>query len=170
MRRWPKMGFHPQRAYADVDFPGNHTWPSAEHRVQRATGGGSYGSALLIQSYYFPRKYVALVATGGLNRQDNPIGFREHVNPAYQGLQHIPRHWQGYPLQDSFFAGGFGVGTRRIGARLRSCRSRPTRHTPHRQRLKRNGSRLCTGAIQGTAVRLRALRAASALAPPLALA
>lgn len=77
---------------------------------------GSYGSALLIQSNYVPRGYVALVATGGPNSTDNPIGFREHVNPAYRGLRHIPGHWQGYPLQDSFFARGFGVGTRHRGA------------------------------------------------------
>lgn len=77
---------------------------------------GSYGSALLIQSNYVPKGYVALVATGGPGNDANPVGFREHINPAYQGLRHIPGHWVGYPLQDSFFARGFGVGTRHRGA------------------------------------------------------
>lgn len=77
---------------------------------------GSYGGALLIQSNYVPKGYVAVVATGGPNSDANPVGFREHINPAYQGLRHIPGHWVGYPLQDSFFARGFGVGTRHRGA------------------------------------------------------
>ena len=44
--------------------------------------------------------------------------MREHTNTAYQGLRHIPGHWHGYPLQDSFFARGFGVGTRHRGAAI----------------------------------------------------
>ncbi|SRX95092.1 hypothetical protein MSP7336_03356 [Mycobacterium shimoidei] len=91
---------------------------------------GSYGTALLIQSYYVPRKYVALVATGGPNSQDNPIGFREHVNVAYQGLRHIPGHWNGYPLQDSFFARGFGVGTRHRGAAVVTQITTASSYTP----------------------------------------
>jgi hypothetical protein len=33
--------------------------------------------------------YAVVLATGGPNVDINPIGFREHVNPAYQGLRHI---------------------------------------------------------------------------------
>lgn len=76
---------------------------------------GSYGSALLIQSNYVPVGYAALVATGGPNSDANPVGFREHINPAYQGLRHIPGPGP-YPIQNSFFARGFGVGTRHRGA------------------------------------------------------
>jgi hypothetical protein len=76
---------------------------------------GSYGGALLIQSNYVPRYYAAVVATGGPNSDANPVGFREHVNPNYAGLRHIPGRGP-YPLQDSFFARGFGVGTRHRGA------------------------------------------------------
>jgi hypothetical protein len=90
---------------------------------------GSYGSALLIQSNYVPRGYVALVATGGPNSDANPVGFREHVNTAYQGLRHIPGHWNGYPLQDSFFARGFGVGTRHRGAAVVSQITTATTYT-----------------------------------------
>ena len=61
------------------------------------------------------RGYAALVATGGPNNDSNPVGFREHINPAYQGLRHIPGQGP-YPLMDSFFARGFGVGTRHRGA------------------------------------------------------
>jgi hypothetical protein len=45
----------------------------------------------------------------------NPVGFREHINPAYQGLRHIPGRGP-YPIQESFFARGFGTGTRHRGA------------------------------------------------------
>ena len=63
---------------------------------------GSYGGALLIQSSYMPRHYTAVLATGGPNSDNNPVGFREHVNPAYQGLRHIPGRGP-YPIQESFF-------------------------------------------------------------------
>jgi hypothetical protein len=73
---------------------------------------GSYGDAWLIESHYVPAGYVIAGATGGLDSGLNPVGFRQHVNPAYQGLRHFPGHCQGYPLQDSFFARGFGVEVR----------------------------------------------------------
>jgi hypothetical protein len=76
---------------------------------------GSYGGALVIKSYYVPSGYVAVVATGGPNDSGNPVGFREHVNPAYQGLRHIPGRGP-YPIQESFFARGFGVGVRHRSA------------------------------------------------------
>ena len=79
---------------------------------------GSYAGALLIQSNFVPKGYVAVVASGGPNDDLNPVAMREHTNTAYQGLRHIPGHWQGYPLQDSFFARGFGVGTRHRGAAI----------------------------------------------------
>ena len=62
---------------------------------------GSYGDAWLVESHYVPAGYVIVVATGGPDSDMNPVGFRQHVNPAYQGLRHIPGHGP-YPLQDSF--------------------------------------------------------------------
>ena len=87
--------------------------PPAEYNGLRVWG--SYGYTLLCQSAYVPVGYVAMVATSGPNSPDNPVGFREHVNVAYQGLRHIPGNGP-YPLVDSFFARGFGVGTRHRGA------------------------------------------------------
>lgn len=77
---------------------------------------GSYAGALLVQSNFVPLGYVAVVASGGPDSDLNPVAFRQHVNPAYQGLRQIPGHWQCYPLQDSFFARGFGTGVRHRGA------------------------------------------------------
>lgn len=77
---------------------------------------GSYANALVIFSTYVPKGYVAVVATGGPNSDMNPVGMRQHVNTAYQGLRHIPGPVPAYPLQNSFFARGFGVGVRHRGA------------------------------------------------------
>ncbi|BAH53677.1 hypothetical protein [Rhodococcus opacus] len=77
---------------------------------------GSYGPAWLIESEFVPVGYVAVVATGGPNSAINPVAFRQHTNPAYQGLRVIPGRDQRYPLQDSFFARGFGTGVRHRGA------------------------------------------------------
>lgn len=77
---------------------------------------GSYGPAWIVPSYYLPQGYLACVATGGPNSALNPVAFRQHANPAYQGLRIIPGRDQRYPLQDSFFARGFGCGVRYRGA------------------------------------------------------
>lgn len=73
---------------------------------------GSYGPAWIIPSYFVPQGYIAVVATGGPNSIQNPIAFRQHENPAYQGLRMIPGRDQRYPLQDSFFQRSFGCGVR----------------------------------------------------------
>lgn len=77
---------------------------------------GSYGPAWLIQSEFVPAGYVAVVASGGPNSPANPVAVRQHPNTAYQGLRVIPGRDQRYPLQDSFFARGFGTGVRHRGA------------------------------------------------------
>jgi hypothetical protein len=87
--------------------------PNAEYNGLRVWG--SYKNALVIQSYYLPQGYAIVAATGGPNSDANPVGFRQHVNAAYQGLRHIPGHGP-YPLVDSFFVRGFGTGTRHRGA------------------------------------------------------
>lgn len=73
---------------------------------------GSYGPAWIIPSYFVPQGYLAVVATGGPNSSLNPVAFRQHANPAYQGLRMIPGRDQRYPLQDSFFQRSFGCGVR----------------------------------------------------------
>ena len=76
---------------------------------------GAYGDIWLVSTNYMPVGYVAMVATGGPESDMNPVGFRQHTNPAYQGLRHIPGPGP-YPLTDSFYARAFGVGVRHRGA------------------------------------------------------
>lgn len=77
---------------------------------------GSYGDAYVIQSAFIPKGYVAVVATAGPGVEGNPIGFRVHAVPEYQGLRIIPGADQRYPLLDSYYAIGFGTGVRHRGA------------------------------------------------------
>jgi len=90
---------------------------------------GSYGNALVIKSLYVPRNYVAVVATGGPNSDLNPVGFREHVLPEWQGLRHIPGQGQ-FPLQDSYFMRSFGVGVRHRGAAVVAQITAGANYTP----------------------------------------
>lgn len=76
---------------------------------------GSYGGALVIESFFLPRGYVAVVATGGPNSPTNVIGFREHKQQQYTGLRLIPGDGP-YPLVSSYMQRSFGVGVRHRGA------------------------------------------------------
>lgn len=78
---------------------------------------GSYGKALVIESYFIPAGWAAIVATSGTNSESNHVGFREHTNQAYRGLRAIPGVGP-YPLQELFLARSFGVGVRHRGAAL----------------------------------------------------
>jgi hypothetical protein len=76
---------------------------------------GSYGDTWIIQTDFVPADYVVVVATYGPNSASNALGFREHTNALYRGFRIIPGAVPGYPIQDSFYARAFGVGTRRRG-------------------------------------------------------
>lgn len=77
---------------------------------------GSYGNTWIAPTAFMPPGYLALVATGGPGSPRNPIGFREHINPGARGLRLIPGYAANYPLIDSFYTRGFGVGVRHRGA------------------------------------------------------
>ncbi|MFC5677791.1 hypothetical protein [Aeromicrobium endophyticum] len=77
---------------------------------------GSYGRALIVENSLMPVAYLASLASGGSNSDRNPIGFREHSQPSYQGLKLIPGSTPNYPLIDSYYTHGFGVGVRHRGA------------------------------------------------------
>lgn len=77
---------------------------------------GTYGPFHIVEDLYIPSGYLAFFASGGDFSINNPIGFREHTNPAYRGLTIIPGSRSDYPLTDSFFRRGFGTGVRQRGA------------------------------------------------------
>lgn len=87
--------------------------PPQDYAGQPVTG--SYGSALLIESYFIPQGYVIIAATGGANSNDNPVGFRVHRNSAYDGLRVIPGVGP-YPITEHFYVRSFGTGVRHRGA------------------------------------------------------
>lgn len=91
---------------------------------------GSYGRALVIESYFIPQGWAAIVATGGPGSESNPIGVREHSNPAYRGLRQIPGHWHDYPLIESYLSRTFGVGVRHRGAAVAIQITNSTSYTP----------------------------------------
>jgi hypothetical protein len=76
---------------------------------------GSYGDALLTESYLVPSKYVIAAATGGPGSKRNPLAFREHPRSESQGLLLTPGT-ERYPLVGSTYERGFGLGVRNMGA------------------------------------------------------
>lgn len=77
---------------------------------------GSYGDALIVHNDYIPAGYVAAFATGGLANLTNPIGIRQHQNAQLQGMRLVQGPKPDYPLIDSFYMRGMGVGVRQRGA------------------------------------------------------
>lgn len=77
---------------------------------------GSYGGALIVEDYRVPAGYLIGLATGGPNSTRNPLGFRQHIRSEYRGLRLLSGGSARYPLVDSFYSRGFGVGVRHRGA------------------------------------------------------
>ena len=92
---------------------------------------GSYAGILIVEEAYISSGYVLLLASGGAGNVQNPVGLREHANPAYRGLRLLPGNQQRYPLVDSFYSRGFGTGIRqRAGAAVMQITANPTYTTP----------------------------------------
>lgn len=77
---------------------------------------GTYGPWHIVMENYIPAGYLAGIVTGGPDNISNPIGLREHRNPAFRGLKIIPGNTNGYPLVESFYQRGLGTGIRHRGA------------------------------------------------------
>ena len=76
---------------------------------------GSYGFWRIMEEDYIPAGYLLGLGFGGLFNLANPVGLRQHANPAMQGLRIIPGNNQRYPLVDGFYARSFGTGVRQRG-------------------------------------------------------
>lgn len=76
---------------------------------------GSYGFWNIVEEDYIPPGYLLGVGYGGAFNLGNPVGLRQHANPAMQGLRIIAGNYQRYPLIDGFYARSFGSGIRQRG-------------------------------------------------------
>jgi hypothetical protein len=76
---------------------------------------GSYGFWRICEEDYIPPGYLVGLGMGGRFNLMNPVGMRQHQNPAMQGLRVIAGNNQRYPLVDGFYARTFGTGIRQRG-------------------------------------------------------
>ena len=106
---------NPEHYGGAIWVPNNGTYvggPSGRVPGER----GTYGPFHVVEEGYIPAGYMVAIATGGQDNISNPIGLREHSNPAYRGLKVIPGQRSDYPLLDSFYRRGIGTGIRHRGA------------------------------------------------------
>lgn len=96
-----------------VVFPQGSAIPS---QINGLTVQGAFGPWLIVENGYIPAGYMVGFATGGENQANNPVGIREHQNPALRGLRLVKGRTADYPLIDSFYNRGFGTGIRQRGA------------------------------------------------------
>lgn len=112
-----KYDFIPARGREDLVF--SSTQQVVGDQPAPTLGGldviGSYGDLLIVQDDFIPAGYMFAFATGGQANLGNPIGLREHLNPALRGLRLIKGRDADYPLVDSFYGRGFGTGVRQRG-------------------------------------------------------
>lgn len=76
---------------------------------------GSYGFWRICEEDYIPAGYLLGLGFGGRFNLTNPVGMRQHANPAMAGLRIIAGNYQRYPLVDGFYARTFGTGVRQRG-------------------------------------------------------
>lgn len=108
----PSTGTNTSLLPRDVVLLGNQPAPT----LNGLTVIGSYGDALIVQDDYIPPGYLFCFATGGPGALTNPIGFRQHANPSLQGMRLVAGVRPDYPLIESYYVRGFGVGILQRGA------------------------------------------------------
>jgi hypothetical protein len=127
----PSRGAPPWLAVEQIVNPEAQA-PALYNNLQIA---GSWGDVWVAEHGYVPPGYVVMVATGGPNSDLNPISIREHANPVHQGLRLIPGGQQRYPLIESFYSRGFGIGVRHRGAAVVMQITASSTYTPPSQFL-----------------------------------
>lgn len=98
----------------DLVVPGNANPPAATYQGLKVIG--QYGDALIVEEDYIPSGYLVAFATGGTNGLTNPLGIREHATTSLRGLRLVKGRDPDYPLQESYYQRGFGVGIRQRGS------------------------------------------------------
>lgn len=113
---FPHHDFIPSEGAPAFFAPNEIVGTRAPEKFNRMRVSGSYGPLYVIPDELVPAGYLAVVATYGENSPLNAIAVREHENSLYRGFRTIPGNTPGYPLLESFYTRGFGVGVRRRGA------------------------------------------------------
>lgn len=71
---------------------------------------GQYGEMLIVSDTRIPSSYLVGLASGGVLSPRNPLMLREHPKPELRGLKLVTGPRQDYPLIDSYWCRGFGLG------------------------------------------------------------
>lgn len=77
---------------------------------------GAYGFWNIAEEPFIPPGYLLGIGFGGRFDLRNPVGLRQHQNPAMQGLRVLPGNNQRFPLVDGFYLRSFGTGIRQRGS------------------------------------------------------
>lgn len=77
---------------------------------------GSFGKALIVETYDAFSGYVVAIGYAGANSPRNALALRSHIRPELKGLRLIPGGNDRYPLSESTYGLGVGFGVRNRGA------------------------------------------------------
>jgi hypothetical protein len=115
-----KWDFIPAQGTPAFLVPRDYVLPAGQQAPPANIAGmeviGRYGEFTIIQEDYIPPKYLVAFATGGQESVNNPVGLRQHANPALRGLRLIQGRRPDYPLTEAYYGRGIGSGIRKRGA------------------------------------------------------
>jgi hypothetical protein len=115
-----KWDFIPAQGTPAFLIPRDYVLPQGQQAPPANIGGfeviGRYGEFTILQEDYIPPKYLVAFATGGQESVNNPVGIRQHANPALRGLRLVKGRDSDYPLTEAYYQRGFGTGIRKRGA------------------------------------------------------
>jgi hypothetical protein len=115
-----KWDFIPAQGTPAFLIPRDYVLPTGQTAPPANLAGmeviGRYGEFTVVQEDYIPPKYLVAFATGGPESVNNPIGIRQHANPALRGLRLVKGRDADYPLTEAYYQRGIGTGIRKRGA------------------------------------------------------
>lgn len=115
-----KWDFIPAQGTPAFLIPRDYVMPAGQTAPAPTLNGleviGEYGEFTIVQEDYVPPKYLVAFATGGEESVNNPVGLRQHANPALRGLRLVKGRDNDYPLTEAFYQRGIGTGIRKRGA------------------------------------------------------
>lgn len=77
---------------------------------------GYFSKGVIVEENMLPAGYFVSWVSGGVFDINNPVGLRQHINPAARGMRLIEGGRREYPLIDSVYDGYTGAGIRHRGA------------------------------------------------------